>query len=178
VRLLPLIFLLALIQPQTLLAQEDEEKSPLEQRTGNLLGRSQDERTPEEALVYQQEILALADTLEGAEELVLATHCLERAGILSYQRNDFVDAIEIWERGLELARRSEDSKRIGALLNAQAIGVSATGDNVRAIELNREIIEFRRSIGDRRGEGVSLSNLAISQITLDTKGSEIWNAWR
>lgn len=163
-RILALLFIPALLVGAA--TAQDEPASEWERRTQTLLRRASEERSTAETAAYRQEILALTDSLETAGELVLATHCLERAGILSYQEAQFEEALDVWRHGLDLARRSGDSKRIGALLNAQAIGVSATGDNVRAILLIRELIEFRRDSEDRRGEGVSLSNLAYSQIAL------------
>jgi CHAT domain-containing protein/tetratricopeptide (TPR) repeat protein len=145
---------------------QEEEPNPYLDRTREILGHMRDQRTAVETEEYQRQILAWSDSLTAASELVLATQCLERAGILSYLSGDFPTAIDIWDRGLRLARQSDDPQRIGALLNAQAAGVSASGDNVRAILLFRDLVEFRSDNDDRRGAGIALTNLAFSQVAL------------
>jgi tetratricopeptide (TPR) repeat protein len=140
----------------------DPEKTPLQLRaeaacTGfDQLGSEAEKRERQDLL------LALADSLEAEGFDVHASHCLERAGIFSYQFAEYDEAMDIWDRGLVAARRSEDGKRIAALLNASAIGVSVTGDNERAVDLQLELILLRRQIGDPRGEGSSWYNLAYS----------------
>ena len=117
-------------------------------------------------IAIRERLLAQADTLETVGDDVLASQCLERAGIVGYRLAEYENALAIWVRGLEVARRSGDNKRIAALLNAQAIGVSITGDNEGAVKLQLELITIRQEIGDVRGEGNSWHNLAFSYFAL------------
>ncbi len=141
---------------------EDEPRSPLQLRAEAACRGHDRLKTREDKVERQELLIALADTLESAGNDVHATHCLERAGIFSYQFADYDQAMEIWEEGLALARRCGDQRRVAALLNACAIGVSITGDDEHAVGLQQELILLRREIGDVRGEGVSWYNLAYS----------------
>lgn len=142
------------------------EKSALESRAEAAMRDFDQLRTEAERRSRQELLLALSDSLEAAGHDVHASQCLERAGIFSYQFGEYPRAQEIFDRGLAVARRSGDGRRIAALLNACAIGVSAMGDDARALELQQELILQRREIQDRRGEGVSWYNLAYSYVAL------------
>ena len=147
-------------------AGDEVEKTPLQLRAEAACTEFDHLRTEAAKRERQTLLMALADTLETAGFDVHASHCLERAGIFSYQFAEYDKAMAIWDRGLQTARRSGDPKRIAALLNASAIGVSITGDNERAVELQLELILLRREIGDPKGEGGSWYNLAYSYAAL------------
>lgn len=140
----------------------EPEKVPLQLRAEAAMKGFDQLQTEGQKRERQQLLLALADSLEAGGFDVHASHCLERSGIFSYQFAEYDRAQVIWERGLEVARRSGDDRRIAALLNANAIGVSVTGDDERAVVLQQELILKRREIDDPRGEGVSWYNLAYS----------------
>lgn len=160
--------LLLLFSSFTTGAQDDDQApdSPLVTRAKDHLKTFSDNRDQAGNEAYLATSLALADSLEEAGDLVLASHCLERAGILHYYAGEIDEAVVIWESGVEVARRSEDPQRIGALLNAKAIGISAGGDNLRALEVQWELLEFRRESGDLKGEGSTWHNIAYSQRAL------------
>lgn len=146
--------------------QEPPRETALEARAKALL-RSFARATTKEAMAsVREQLLATADTLEAAGDDVLASHCLERAGMACYRFAEYDRAAEIWARGLAVSRRSGDSTRVAALLNARAVGVSIVGDDERAVELQTELIGLRRALGDVRGEGVSWHNLAYSYFAL------------
>jgi CHAT domain-containing protein len=148
------------------LAGEPADDSPLIARTRSVLGEYAKIQTKDQGEDVRQRLLALADTLETADEDVWASQCLERAGILDYRFARYDQALQIWERGLAAARRSNDRKRIAALLNAQASGTSALGDNERAIQLCTELLTLRRELGDVRGEGITWHNKGFSHLAL------------
>lgn len=149
-------------------AQEipDEPDSPLVEATKSFLKTWNQRRNAEQNVAYRERALALADSLEAEEELVLATHCLARAGILSYRFNEMDTALATWERGLEIARRSGDDRRIAALLNAKANGLDRIGEHATALDMQRELLKLRRSLGDARGEAITLNSMALSQAAL------------
>jgi tetratricopeptide (TPR) repeat protein len=162
-------------------AQEETDDTPLQARTKELLRAYGQTQTKDAMVTMREQLLAKADTLEAAGEDVLATHCLERAGIVCYRLAEFDRMDEICARGLEVARRSGDQKRIAALLNAQAIGISSGGDNEGAIKLQIELVTLRQELEDIRGEGVSWHNLAFSYFALFRypEGIDaVSNAWR
>jgi CHAT domain-containing protein/tetratricopeptide (TPR) repeat protein len=143
-------------------AEVENQDTPLQKRAKAVLGAYSEARTEDALASSREQLLAMADTLEAAGEDVLASECLERAGIVGYRFAEYDNAREIWDRGLTVARRSGDKKRIAALLNAQAIGVSVAGDNESAIALQLELVALRQELEDARGEGVSWHNLAYS----------------
>lgn len=160
--------LLLIFSSSTAGAQGDDQApdSPLVARAKGHLKTFNDNRDQAGNEAYLATSLALADSLEESGDLVLASHCLERAGILHYYAGEIDEAVVIWEGGVEVARRSGDPQRVGALLNAKAIGISAGGDNLKALEVQWELLEFRRGSGDLKGEGSTWHNIAYSQIAL------------
>ena len=162
-----LLLILALVLAHPAFAAEDEkEDTPLQARAKSLLRSYPEAKTKDAQLEVRERLVAMADTLERKHEDVLASHCLERAGMVGYRLAEYESACEIWKRGLAVARRSGDKKRIAALLNAQAVGVSITGDDQSAVTLQIELIALRQEIHDIRGEGISWHNLAFSYFAL------------
>ena len=147
-------------------AAQEKEDTPLQSRAKALLQSFSQAKTKDAQIEIRTRLVAMADTLESAGDDALASHCLERAGMVGYRLSEYDNAIAQWERGVAAARRSGDRKRIAALLNAQAVGVSVTGDNERAIELQMELLALRREMEDVRGEGGTWHNLAYSYVAL------------
>jgi CHAT domain-containing protein len=139
---------------------------PLVRQARAFLRQWSERRDGEQNLAYRAHALALADTLERAGEFVLASRALEQAGILFYRSMEIDPALKAFDRGLDLARRSGDGVRIASMLNAKASGVSAAGDNAKALALQRELLALRRELGDARGEAITWYNLAVEQIAL------------
>ena len=147
-------------------AQEAAEDTPLQSRAKAVLQLYSSAKTKEAQTEVRSQLLAMADTLEAAQEDKLASECLERAAIVCYRFGEYDDMGAIGERGLATARRSGDQKRVAALLNIKAIHVSITGDNEAAIPLQLELVKLRQELGDVRGEGISWHNLAYSYFAL------------
>ena len=167
-RILPVLALLGLIatlDSSTACAQEVDD-SPLVTRAKALMRGLDQLETEQHRIDRRTALRSMADSLEAAGELVMATHALERASMMSYQLGDYAEMELDSERGLELARQSGDRKREASLLNVQAIAVSITGDNTRASRMQEELILLRQELGDRRGEGGSWHNLAYSRLAL------------
>lgn len=163
-----LFLILALLLAHPAFGAEEDEKSqtPLQLRAKSLLRSYPEANTRDAQIEVREQLLAMADTLESEHEDVLASHCLERAGMVGYRLAEYESACAIWGRGLATARRSGDKKRIAALLNAQAVGVSITGDDESAVRLQTELIALRQELHDLRGEGISWHNLAFSYFAL------------
>jgi tetratricopeptide (TPR) repeat protein len=140
--------------------------TPLQSRAKRVLESYGQAKTKEDMAASRDALLSMADTLEAAGEDVLASHCLERAGIVCYRFAEYERGVRIGDRGLAVARRSGDRKRIAALLNFKAIMESARGNDALAVKLQTELIALRREDGDTRGEGVSWHNLAYSYFAL------------
>ncbi len=167
-KLLTMLTTVTMLLATAVMAEEDTgaEDTPLQTRAKAVLGEYSKATTEDAQIAIRTALLAKADTLETAGDDALASQCLERAGIVGYRLAEYDAAMEAWTRGLEVARRSGDMKRVAALLNAQAIGISITGDNDAAVALQTELIEVRRELDDTRGEGVSWHNLAYSYFAL------------
>jgi CHAT domain-containing protein len=161
-----IVLVTLMVAPTVRATDEAADNTPLQVRARSLLRSYPEAKTREAQIVVREQLLAMADTLESAGEDVLASHCLERAGMVGYRLAEYDDASLAWERGLAVARRSGDKKRVAALLNARAVGVSISGDNDGAVVLQRELIDLRRELGDVRGEGISWHNLAFSYFAL------------
>jgi len=144
----------------------DGQETPLELRAEDLLKSFPEAKSKKERTVVRRQLLAMADSLEAKSSLVLASQCLERAGMIGYYFGEFDAAVAAWDRGLGVARRSGDPRRIAALLNAKGIGVSATGDNETAIEIQSDLLPVRQELGDKRGEASTWHNLAYSYLAL------------
>jgi len=166
-RVLFLVLCLMLAVPA--LAQEDAEEapdSPLVQRAKEHIKTFNARRSGEENEAWRIRVLALADSLDTEGEYAMVAHCYERAGILDYYAGDLDAALETWDKGLTAARKSGEPKRIAALLNAKANGISAKGDNEAALAAHFETLALRQEMGDARGEGSTWHNIAYSQLAL------------
>lgn len=140
--------------------------TPLESRTRLLLEAASKARTESERLTLRAALASKADSLEAAGADALASRCLERAGMLSYQLSDYETMRDVSERGVAAARRSGDERRVAALLNLQAIHRSITGDDEGAIRLQLDLIGMRERFEDVRGQGIGWHNLAYSYFAL------------
>jgi predicted ATPase/DNA-binding SARP family transcriptional activator len=91
----------------------------------------------------------------------LRSNALTTAGWLAANARDYAAANAFFDRGLALARRTEEPAQIIAVLGDLAQALRMQGDTRRAITLYQERLALCREEGDERGASWSLCNLGI-----------------
>jgi CHAT domain-containing protein/Tfp pilus assembly protein PilF len=99
---------------------------------------------------------------------------LMQQGIQQYQVSQFREALQSWQRALELYRDPviqsafprESRQGEGTALGNLGIAYLNLGQYQEAIALNEQSLVIAREIGDRRGEGNALNNLGVAYIDL------------
>ncbi len=106
-------------------------------------------------------LTSYADSLRRFD-VVLATKCLEVAGIASFRTNNLDSAMVRWQRGLNWAAEAGELGSESSLLNALAIGHTAQGDVEGALPVYERTLEIRRALADTMGLVRTWSNLATA----------------
>jgi CHAT domain-containing protein len=85
-----------------------------------------------------------------------------KQGVQRYNVSDFRGALEVWEKGLEQAKKLNNKQFIGPSLNNIASVYNVLGDYPKAISYLEQSLKRMGETGDKKGEGMSLNNIGIS----------------
>ncbi len=83
---------------------------------------------------------------------------LLQEGLRAYSARDYESALEIWQRGLELAKKQGDELFTGSFHGNLGIVYSAQGDYEKAVQHLEAALEIGRQAGDRQGLKNRLNN--------------------
>lgn len=115
---------------------------------------------------------AYADSLAEVDA-ALAARCLERAGIAAYRINHLDEAVNLWRRGVDLARAADEKEAEASLLNALAIGYTVTGDVEAALPVYERALALRTALADTMGLSRTWGNLAQAYTNLGRVGEAL-----
>jgi CHAT domain-containing protein len=100
--------------------------------------------------------LATAQTVEERKQE--ADRLLD-LGVEQYQRSQYRDALQSYERALEIYRAIGDTAGEGSALNNLGNVYESLGEYAQAEQYYLQSLEIARQLGDKAGEGISLYNL-------------------
>ena len=104
---------------------------------------------PGPSLVLNRDALVeIADSLAAAGEDSLAARCLGMAGWSSFRLGQMEAALEILERGIEIARRAGVRSEEYRAANAMAVSLTASGRAEEGIDLWFDLLAKNRSLGE------------------------------
>jgi CHAT domain-containing protein/Flp pilus assembly protein TadD len=87
-------------------------------------------------------------------------------GLQQYGVSQFQEALQSWERALQIYREIKDRQGEANSLNNLGIAYRSLGQYQKAIEFHQQSLAIDREIGFRQGEANSLNNLGIAYDSL------------
>ncbi|MDX2473093.1 MAG: CHAT domain-containing tetratricopeptide repeat protein [Candidatus Krumholzibacteria bacterium] len=106
-----------------------------------------------------------ADSLRTLD-VALAAKCLEVSGIAAFRTNNLDSAMARWQRGVDWAVGAELIRSESSLLNALAVGYTASGDIEGAFPVYDRALEIREALADTMGLSGTWGNLATAYSNL------------
>jgi tetratricopeptide (TPR) repeat protein len=107
-----------------------------------------------------RKLVALADSLDAAGEPKAASTALQGAGWSQVGAGRLDEARELLDRAEELSRVDGDPEHLANILNTVAISLAVEDRYQEAIAKWSECLELRTEIGDVRGQGQAVGNMA------------------
>jgi tetratricopeptide (TPR) repeat protein len=111
----------------------------------------------EESIKICTEALGLVEGKESEEEAL----CLNNIGSVHNAKGDYSQALQYFERSLEIMERIGDLKGIASSLNNIGNLYGNTGEYDKALEYDEKSLEIRERIGDQTGIAGSLNNIGF-----------------
>jgi tetratricopeptide (TPR) repeat protein len=97
---------------------------------------------------------------QTSQNLPTEVERLNQEGIQLYQKYQFPEALEKFQKVLALVRELKDKVGERATLNSIAAVYESQGQYPKAIETYEQILVLVRELEDKPGEGTTLNNLA------------------
>ncbi|NEQ46967.1 MAG: tetratricopeptide repeat protein [Leptolyngbya sp. SIOISBB] len=83
-------------------------------------------------------------------------------GIQQYHSSQYREALQAWERALNISRSIGDFQAEAAVLGNIGIVYQSFGDYEQALDFFGQSLAISREIGDRQGEGIAFNNLGLA----------------
>ncbi len=94
------------------------------------------------------------------DDLAAQAVTLREQGALAFDRGNYGEATSVYERALAVIARSNVAGAQASIHNCLASVAHYLADFPTALEHHRQALALRRTVGDRRGEAISLYNLS------------------
>lgn len=111
---------------------------------------------PDEAIVYSNEAIALAEELDFQKGKAYA---LKNIGLAFFIKGDYAEVMNYWEQSLHIFQSIEDKLGISNLLNNLGAVYFNQGDDPRALEYYLESLRVSEEIGDKLRIATALTNI-------------------
>jgi predicted ATPase/DNA-binding SARP family transcriptional activator len=100
--------------------------------------------------------------LDGPIDAALWSESLARAGSLAWRTGDFVGAIELGRRALEVAEGAADPTAIARAANLLGVVETDLGDFEQALRHQQRALAVNRAAADGYGAAVALANVGVA----------------
>ncbi len=84
---------------------------------------------------------------------------MKEEGEKAYYEARYQEALEKWNQGLEIAKKSENKQAIGAFLGNIGMVYDALGQYKKALAYYKQGLVIHENVGDKQGEGAGLTNI-------------------